>query len=172
LLKILSSDFRNHAVGHLIIGLLDNLDRKNYEIFLYSTSISDGSEISKLIQQTTDEYHDLSKHSLVKKAQKINQDSLDLLIDLGGLSKGHNAELLALKPAPRQSHYLGYASTMGKGLVGWTIADKYVIPPSSTKNFSEKVIRMDGCFMPPGNFKIWDCQLKDLFIVPFMRHTK
>lgn len=151
----LSSDFRNHAVGHLIIGLLDNLDRKNYEIFLYSTSISDGSEISKLIQQTTDVYHDLSKHSLVKKAQKINQDSLDLLIDLGGLSKGHNAELLALKPAPRQAHYLGYASTMGKGLVGWTIADKYVIPPSSTKNFSEKVIRMDGCFMPPGNFKIF-----------------
>ena len=156
----LSSDFRNHAVGHLIIGLLDNLDRKNYEIFLYSTSISDGSEISKLIQQTTDEYHDLSKHSLVKKAQKINQDSLDLLIDLGGLSNGHNAELLALKPAPRQSHYLGYASTMGKGLVGWTIADKYVIPPSSTKNFSEKVIRMDGCFMPPGNFKIFAKRVK------------
>ena len=148
----LSSDFRNHAVGYLIVGLLENLDRKKYQIFLYSTSVSDGSEIVKLIEQTADEYNDLSGHSLIKKAQKVHYDSLDLLIDLGGFSNGHNAELLALKPAPRQAHYLGYASTMGKGLVEWTIADKYVIPPSSTKNFGEKVIRIDGCFMPPGSF--------------------
>ena len=29
----LSSDFRNHAVGHQMIGLLENLDPEKYEFF-------------------------------------------------------------------------------------------------------------------------------------------
>ena len=140
-------------MGHLIVGLLQNINREKYEIFLYSTSSSDGSEIFKIIQEAADEYNDLSGHSLIKKAQKINIDALDLLIDLGGFSRGHNAELLALKPAPRQAHYLGYASTMGKGLVEWTIADKYgfQLPPL---RILAKDYPMDGCFMPPGILKI------------------
>ena len=34
----LSSDFRNHAVGHQIIALFENLDSEKYELFIYATS--------------------------------------------------------------------------------------------------------------------------------------
>jgi len=59
---------------------------------------------------------------------------------------------LALRPAVRLAHYLGFASSMGKGLVDYTIADSTVIPSRSSKHFGEKIIRMDGCFFPPGDF--------------------
>ena len=43
----LSSDFRNHAVGHQMIGLLENLDPEKYEFFLFSTSPHEDSDLRK-----------------------------------------------------------------------------------------------------------------------------
>jgi predicted O-linked N-acetylglucosamine transferase (SPINDLY family)/GT2 family glycosyltransferase/ubiquinone/menaquinone biosynthesis C-methylase UbiE len=152
-LGFLSSDFRNHAVGHQLIGLLENLDAEKYEIFIFATSPSEDSEIRKRFEVFGENFRDISDLPLAAKARSIHHANLDLLIDLGGFSRGHNAELLALRPSPRQAHFLGYASTMGKGLVDYTIADRVVIPTSSSKFYGEKVIRMDGCFFPPGEFE-------------------
>lgn len=151
-LGFLSSDFRNHAVGHLIVGVLENLNRQKYEIYLYATSPAENSVIRRSIANSSDVFREIGSRSLQSKAVLINRDSLDLLVDLGGFSRGHNADLLALKPAPRQAHYLGYASSMGKGLVDYMIADSIVLPPSSSKYYGEKIIRMEGCFLPPGDF--------------------
>ncbi|NBS20115.1 MAG: hypothetical protein EBS74_10115, partial [Flavobacteriia bacterium] len=148
----LSADFRNHAVGHAMIGLLENLCQKKFELFLYSTSGDDGTEIAKEFRDISPNFVDLTSLNLKQKAVRINNDGLDLLVDLGGFSRGHNAELLALHPAPRQVHFLGYAASMGKGLVDFAIADRFVIPPSSSQFFGEKIIRMNGCFFPPGKF--------------------
>ena len=148
----LSSDFRNHAVGHQLIGLLDNLDPTKYELFIFATCPSDQSKLRKRYEELSENFRDISGLSLAAKATAINRSDLDLLIDLGGFSRGHNADLLALRPSPRQAHFLGYASSMGEGLVDYTIADRLVIPPSSSKFYGEKVIRMDGCFFPPGEF--------------------
>jgi predicted O-linked N-acetylglucosamine transferase (SPINDLY family)/GT2 family glycosyltransferase/ubiquinone/menaquinone biosynthesis C-methylase UbiE len=148
----LSADFRNHAVGHAMIGLLENLCQKKFELFLYSTSGDDGTEITKEFRDISQNFIDLTSLNLRQKAVKINSDGLDLLVDLGGFSRGHNAELLALHPAPRQVHFLGYATSMGKRLVDFAIADRFVIPPSSSQFFGEKIIRMNGCFFPPGKF--------------------
>ena len=97
-------------------------------------------------------FFEIGTRSLKSKALVISRDSLDLLVDLGGFSRGAMS-LLALKPAPRQAHYLGYASSMGKGLVDYMIADSIVLPPSASKYYGEKIIRMKGCFFPPGDFK-------------------
>ncbi|MFL2938745.1 MAG: glycosyltransferase, partial [Opitutales bacterium] len=149
----LSSDFRNHAVGHQMIALLENLDAEKYEIFLYASNPSVDSEIRKRFVALNQNFRDVSNLSLAAKARCINRDKLDLLVDLGGFSRGHNAEVLALRPSVRQAHYLGYASSMGKGLVDYMIADRFVIPPKSSKDYGEKIIRMDGCFFPPGDFE-------------------
>ncbi len=148
----LSSDFRNHAVGHQVATLMENLDRKKYKIISFATTPDDSSTIRKRIVHSSDDFFDLSTAELTDKAKLIEQQQLDLLIDLGGFSKGNNAELLALRPAVRLAHYLGFASSMGKGLVDYTIADSTVIPSRSSKHFGEKIIRMAGCFFPPGDF--------------------
>ena len=43
----LSSDFRNHAVGHQVAALLENLDRKKYKIISFATTPDDSSTIRK-----------------------------------------------------------------------------------------------------------------------------
>ena len=113
----MSSDFRNHAVGHQIVCMLENLDKEKYKLFLYATSPEEDTEVRKRIEEASVNFRNLSPLTLVKKATLIHRDKLDLLIDLGGFSRGHNAQLLALRPTPVQAHYLGYASTMGKGFV-------------------------------------------------------
>ena len=133
----LSSDFRNHAVGHQIVCLLENLDTEKYELFLYATSPEEDTEVRKRIEKVSVNFRNLSPLALVKKATVIHRDKLDLLIELGGFSRGHNAQFLALRPTPVLCHYLGYASTMGKGLVDY-MTDATVIPPSSSKFYGEK----------------------------------
>ncbi|MDG1173573.1 MAG: glycosyltransferase, partial [Opitutales bacterium] len=156
----LSSDFRNHAVGHQFIGLLDYLGTEKYDIFLFASTPSEDSEIRRRYEDRGDNFHDISGLSLTGKATAINQANLDLLIDLGGFSRGHNAELLALRPSPRQAHFLGYASSMGESLVDYMIADRVVIPSSSSKFYGEQVIRMDGCFFPPGESEGFASRIK------------
>jgi predicted O-linked N-acetylglucosamine transferase (SPINDLY family)/glycosyltransferase involved in cell wall biosynthesis len=149
----LSSDFRNHAVGHQIVALFENLDSEKYELFIYATSPSEDFAVRKRIENISKNFKNLSSFSLVNKAIAIHRDELDLLVDLGGFSRGHNAQLLALRPAVKQAHYLGYASSMGAEFVDYMIADVTVIPPSSSKFYGEKVVRMSGCFFPPGDFQ-------------------
>jgi predicted O-linked N-acetylglucosamine transferase (SPINDLY family) len=36
----ISSDFRDHAVAWLVVGLLENHDRERFEVFAYSTAAS------------------------------------------------------------------------------------------------------------------------------------
>ena len=152
-LGFLSSDFRNHAVGHQLFGLLDNLDTSKYEIFIFATSPEEQSEIRKKYEDFGENFQDISGLSLAKRALALHKVGLDLLIDLGGFSRGHNASLLALRPCPRQAHFLGYASTMGKELVDYLIADRLVVPPGSSKYYGERVIRMEGCFFLPVNLR-------------------
>jgi len=148
----LSSDLRNHAVGHLFLGLVQNLDTEKFETFVYSTSPDDGSEVRKAIIEASGAFRELFPQPFAQRARMIYDDDLDLLVDLGGFSMGNNAELLALHPARRQAQFLGYASSMGKGLVDFMIGDRVVVPPSSSKFYPEKILRMDGCFLPPGDF--------------------
>ena len=115
-----------------------NLNKEKYEFSLDVPLPQAATEARKRIEEATANFRNLSPLTLVKKATLIHRDKLDLLIDLGGFSRGHNAKLLALRPAPVQAHYLGYASTMGKGLVDYMIADATVIPPSSSKFYGEK----------------------------------
>ena len=149
-LGFVSSDFRNHAVGHLFLGLIVHLNQEKYKICLYSSGPDDGSEVRRKLIEYASHFKDISALSLSGKARCIHSDNLDLLVDLGGHSMGSNPELLALRPARRQAHYLGYAETLGPGLVDWHIADDYVLPASLSRYFHEEVLTMRGCFLPPG----------------------
>ena len=146
----LSSDFRNHAVGHLFVGLLSRLNRERYETFIYSTGPDDSSEVREKLKAESEWFRDLSATGLAQSAETIWADDLDLLVDLGGRSLGANPELLALRPARRQAHYLGYAETLGSGLVDFYLADASTCPPSVRRHFAEEVVCMAGSFLPPG----------------------
>ncbi len=56
--------------------------------------------------------------------------------------------MLALRPAPVQATYLGYAATTGADFVDYMIADQTVIPPNDQKFYSEKIAYLPSCYLP------------------------
>jgi predicted O-linked N-acetylglucosamine transferase (SPINDLY family) len=52
----ISSDFRDHAVAWLVVGLLENHDRERFEMFAYSTGTRPRrSEVGERIARAVDQ---------------------------------------------------------------------------------------------------------------------
>ena len=98
-------------------------------------------------------------------AQMIFTDSIHILINLNGYTKGSKNEIFALHPAPLQvgsnstiAHtsifvndcpayvlqvaFLGYCGTMGADYIEYMIADRTVIPNDFRRFYTEKIISM------------------------------
>src|SRR6185369_5344757 len=104
----LSADFRNHATGHLMKSVFGLHDRKGFEVFAYSFGPDDGSEYRRRIEADCDHFLDITALSAVDAGRRINADGIDVLVDLMGHAGNARPEILALRPAPVQVHYLGY----------------------------------------------------------------
>jgi protein O-GlcNAc transferase len=144
----LSSDFREHPVGYLFIGLLEKLDRSRIETYGLSLCHNDGSELYKRFKGTFDNYLTCEDKSSSEIARVVKQQEIDVLIDLSGYTSGARLDLLAMRPAPVQVTYLGFPGTLGLDYVDYIIADQGTIPLENTVHFSEKVLRLSSCYLP------------------------
>jgi protein O-GlcNAc transferase len=106
-LGYISSDFREHAVGRLMVDLIETHDRELFEVVGYSIGPDDGSELGVRIRRAFDSFVDLNTISSIEAAQRIYADGIDILVDLNGHTKGSRSEILALCPAPVQVNFLG-----------------------------------------------------------------
>src|SRR5262249_16083897 len=127
-LGYLSADFRNHVVGHLIVELLESHARDRFNVCAYSYGTDDGSAIRTRVVQGCDRFTDLKDDSTTNAARRITADKVDILVDLTGYTANARMQLLALRPAPIQVNYLGYAGTMGTPLVDYIIVDDFLVP--------------------------------------------
>ena len=74
--------------------------------------------------------------------------SIDIAINLTGYTADSRNEIYLNRVAPIQISYLGYSSTMGTEFIDYIIADKFLIPKKSLKNYSEKVVYLPNSFYP------------------------
>lgn len=138
----LSSDFHDHATAHLMLDLFALHDRKKFEIYAYSYGKEDRSELREKIKKDCDHFIDIAKTSDLKAAEKIHADNINILVDLKGHIVDQRLDILALKPAPLQLHYLGYPGTIGASFIDYLIADSYLIPKEERNYYTESIIYM------------------------------
>ena len=144
-----SYDFRNHPVGFVLPQIIELHDRNRFEIFAYSLCPDDGSDIRKRLVCVFDHFHDISEMSVAASAKYILADDIDILVDLQGWTAGDRAALFAMRPAPIQVNWLGFAGSVGSDrLADFLIADPVVIPPENDALFSERVVRLPNCYLP------------------------
>ncbi len=136
----LSSDFRNHAVSHLIRGLFRNHDPNHFEIFAYSTGINDNSEYRNDIVKTCEHFQDVAALSTEHLARTIFDDGIHILVNLNGYTDGSRTPVFTLRPAPIQVNYLGFPGTMGANFMDYMISDAIVTPPEFADDFQEKLV--------------------------------
>lgn len=140
----LSSDFRDHVIGHLAQDLFAFHDRDAFKVIGYSLGVDDGSDFRRDIQDGCDEFIDIREMSSIDAARRIFEDEVDILIDLNGYTIGGRLEIAAMRPAPLQIHYMGYPGTVGGEFFDYIILDGIVLDQEEEAHFSEKVI-----YLPP-----------------------
>jgi protein O-GlcNAc transferase len=147
-LGYLSADFYGHATAHLMAGMLEHHDRSRFEVIAYSAGVDDGSQLRRRVERAVERFVDIRDLPTRAAAQKIAADRIDVLVDLGGYAKGSRMEILALRPARVQGHFLGYPATTGAPFVDFFVADAVTVPKESEPVFSERILRMPACYQP------------------------
>lgn len=109
-----SSDFREHAVGHLIVDLLESHDKSRFEIHAFSLSNKNEGEIRQRILSGVDYFYDvcdLSDNDIVKLAQ---EKSIDIAVDVNGYTQYAKTGVFAYGAAPLQIITLGFLGRWGQ----------------------------------------------------------
>ncbi|HEY2818141.1 MAG TPA: tetratricopeptide repeat protein [Casimicrobiaceae bacterium] len=147
-LGFLSSDYNNHPVGRLIVGLLERLDRSRFEVAAYATSTSAGDAFGARIEAAVDRYRIVDRRDPEMSVRTLKGDGLDILFDLNGFSGGEAIRLFAQRPAPMQVNFLGYTGTLGCAAYDFVVTDRYCVSPAQQDAFAERLLYVDPCYMP------------------------
>ena len=147
-LGFVSSDYRDHPVGRLIVGLLERLDRARFDVLAYTTGCTDDVMGGRIAAASTGGLHALPRREPHAAAQKVRADGVDVLFDLNGFSGGEALRLFAARAAPLQVNFLGYTGTLGTGVHDLIVADRCSIPLPLRGHYAEQVMDVEPCYLP------------------------
>ncbi|MEI6737744.1 MAG: UDP-N-acetylglucosamine-peptide N-acetylglucosaminyltransferase, partial [Pseudomonadota bacterium] len=142
----LSSNLNLHAVTILTAELYELHDRSRVEVFAFCWSPEDGTPMRARIRAAMDHLIRIDQMSDEQAAHAIRAAEIDILVDLQGLTSGCRPTILAHRPAPVQISWLGFPGTTGLPGVDYVLADRYLIPESEARYYSEKPLYMPDCF--------------------------
>jgi protein O-GlcNAc transferase len=144
-----SSDLRDHAVAHLLVGVLEHHDRACFEVHAVSLQPADtDSAIGRRLTGAVAHFHDVSSLCDADAARLMRDAGIDIALDLNGHTIGGRPGIFAHRAAPTQANYLGYAGTSGAEWMDWIVADGIVIPPGAESGYTEQVLRLPQCYLP------------------------
>jgi protein O-GlcNAc transferase len=145
-LGYLSNTFCYHPGAQLVLQLFGLHDRRHFEVYCYSYGVDDGSLYRKKIEADADRFVDIRRLSDKDAADQIFSDSVDILIDLRGFTRGGRLGISAYRPAPIQVIWLGYPGTSGASFIDYIITDKIISPPQHRDYFSEHFVYLPHCY--------------------------
>ena len=148
---LVSGDFRVHAVGFLLEGVLPKLRSAHLELIAYSMNPADDVLTERLKRHFSD-WTSIVGLSDAEAARKIHADGIDVLIDLAGHTAHNRLAVFAWKPAPLQVSWLGYLASTGVPGIDYVLADAVSAPSALRMQFTEQVWHLPetfNCFTPP-----------------------
>lgn len=145
----LSYDLRGHAIGFLIVGLLESLPQGRVQWYAYNNSFSDASDSRNRIRSSLDRFVNVAPLTDREVAERVREDNIDILIDLNGITRDTRAQVLAFRPAPIQITWLGMPGTLGAGdAVDYVIGDAWTTYAGNADGFSEKILQLPRSYQP------------------------
>ncbi|MFT3829192.1 MAG: hypothetical protein QM691_05725 [Opitutaceae bacterium] len=144
----LSPDFGNHAVGTCIRSLFARHDRSRVSVHAFSLVKHGDNEFRVALRAGCDTWDDIDDLPDQAAAARIAAREIDVLVELAGHTKAGRLGILAWRPAPVQVSWLGYPGTTGATYVDYLLADEHVVPPEGDAAFTERILRLPGCYLP------------------------
>ena len=144
----LSADINgSHSINYFLKTVLENYDKKNFEIILFTNSLKDektAERITNLASKTID----VGKLDNLRAFNTIREFNLDIMIDIMGYTSRNRIEFYKNRLAKKQVIWMGYCNTSGLENMDYIITDPNLIKQDELKFYSEKVI-----YLP----EIWNC---------------
>ncbi|MDB5409941.1 MAG: tetratricopeptide repeat protein [Rhodospirillales bacterium] len=143
----LSSDLREHAVGHLIVEAFELHDHGAVETFAYYCGPRSEDALQARFKAAADHWILISDLDDATAARRIADDGIHILVDLNGYTREGRTKLVALRPAPIIVNWLGFPGSMASPYHHYIIADDWIIPADHEIYYSEAVLRLP-CYQP------------------------
>ncbi len=125
---LMSSDLRHHPVTYFVEPILEKYDKSRFELHCYSFFPQEPDWVQQRVMETVDGFHLLHTLRDYEIAQKIADDQLDILFELGGSTRNNKLEVMAYRPAPVQVSWLGYPHSSGLSTIDYILVDPYLKP--------------------------------------------
>jgi protein O-GlcNAc transferase len=145
----LSSDFRRHVMGDLMLSVFACHDRGRFEVFAYSLlpqALEDAT--TARFRTACDGYLSVADLDDFSAAKRITEDRIDVLVDLTSHTPQARPGILLRRPAPVIVAHLGDHGTIGLEQVDFKLTDAIADLPDAASYQIEAPLAMDGCVMP------------------------
>ncbi len=136
----MSSDLCNHVVARFAQPVFDHIDRERFDVYAYSFFQGEQDAVQARIAGQVTEFRWRPDMPTRAAAQMIADDSLDMLIEIGGLTKMNKPEVMAYRPAPLQASWLGYPHSLGLSTIDKLICDRLSAPTDRTLMVEEPLM--------------------------------
>ena len=147
--------FNGNSIDGFLLGLLENMDRKKFEIIGFNLGNSN-QKSDHLIRHFDDWNHvfDLKDLELINFIRKKN---INILFDLVGHGPGNRLPIFKNRVAPIQISWLGYTNSTWLKEIDYIISDPYLIKRNEKNLYYEKVLYLPNIW---GAHKKLDEKLK------------
>ena len=146
----LSADLKKkHPITYFLKTILTSYNQNEFEIFLYlNQKEKDEDKTTIDFKQLAFKSREIFDLSDIEAINEIRGDSIDIVIDLMGVTSKNRLSLIKNRIAPAQILWCGYCNTTGIKEMDYIIADPNLINKSESNEYSEKIICLP---------KIWNC---------------
>ena len=142
----ISPYFVDSSAARFYESLLTDYDHENFIVKCFSLS-NEQDHFTEKIKSNVDKFITLENISIEDAAQKIFNEGVDILFDLGGhTDAGMTLQIMSYKPAKIQISGIGYFDTTGLKMIDYFLTDSYLSPIGAEKFFSEKLLRLSSNF--------------------------
>ncbi len=146
-----SCEFNEHATSYLLAGVLARHDRSRVQVYLlnFAPPLPGGPDaMQQRLKTMGHTWVDIHAWSDAQVAQWCRDQSIDVAVDLKGLTRDCRTGIFAHRAAPVQVNWLGYPGTMPAPYMDWVLADAQVLPPELEPHFAERVWRLPHSYQP------------------------
>jgi predicted O-linked N-acetylglucosamine transferase (SPINDLY family) len=149
-----SPDFREHAVAHALVAVVEAHDRDRVAPIGISLAAADGSAVGARLRTAFDRVIDAAAMTDGELVVRMRELGIDIAVDLAGYTTGGRPGLFAARCAPVQINYLGFSATTGASFMDYIIADDVLIPATDEAAYAERVVRLPHCFLPVDSTRV------------------
>ncbi len=144
----LSGDFGEHAVSHLLAGVIEHHDRSRIETLAVSWGRHHEGPTRRRLEAAFGRFVDATALSDRDIAALLRDAGTDIAVDLMGHTAGQRTGIFAQRGAPLQVSYLGFPGTSGTAYLDYLIADSVVVPPGTERDYTERIVRLPHSYLP------------------------